>query len=142
MIGISQNTVNDSLGVHHRRRVNNKQIIEDQEKEQRQDEKEKLIHPSLHKRAISTLDAIRNRAWKEMLARSRFNKVDECEILLAKLASEGHPHLHAFYEWINPITDQASGAYPFRTGITAIRIAIADILEKINSESASHTFKQ
>jgi Glycosyl-hydrolase family 116, catalytic region len=177
LIGISQNTVNDSLGVHHRR-VNNKQIIEDQEKEQRQDEKEKLIHPSLHKRAISTLDAIRNRAWKEkwplvtetelkrtgpwvlkpyqyhnhtfwpwttgieMLARSRFNKVDECEILLAKLASEGHPHLHAFYEWINPITDQASGAYPFRTGITAIRIAIADILEKINSESASHTFKQ
>lgn len=33
-------------------------------------------------------------------------------------------------------------AYPFRTGITAIRMAIADILEKINSESASHTFKQ
>jgi hypothetical protein len=178
LIGISQNTINDSLGVHHRLHVNDKQIIKDQGHEQRQDEEEKLIHPSLHKRAISTLDAIRNRAWKEkwplvtetelkrtgpwvlkpyqyhnhtfwpwttgieMLARSRFDRFDECEILLAKLASEGHPHLHAFYEWINPITDQGSGAYPFRTGITAIRIAIADILEKINNVSSSHTFKQ
>jgi hypothetical protein len=178
LIGISQNTINDSLGVHQRRRIINKQIIEDQEQKQMQGEGEKLIHPTLHKRAISALDAIRNRAWKEkwplvtetelkrtgpwvlkpyqyhnhtfwpwatgieMLARSRFNKVDECEILLAKLASEGHPNLQAFYEWINPITDQGSGAYPFRTGITAIRIAIADILEKINSESSFHTFKQ
>jgi hypothetical protein len=73
----------------------------------------------------------------EMLARSRFNKVEECYSLLSKLASEGHPHLHAFYEWINPITDKESGAYPFRTGITAISIAIVDILEKIKSGSSS-----
>ena len=73
----------------------------------------------------------------EMLARSRFNKVEGCNILLTKLASEGHPHIHAFYEWINPITDQASGSYPFRTGITSIRIAIADILEKINNNPSS-----
>jgi hypothetical protein len=72
-----------------------------------------------------------------MLARSRFNKVEECNILFSKLASEGHPHLHAFYEWINPITDEGSGAYPFRTGITAIRIALADILEKVKRVSPS-----
>ena len=66
-----------------------------------------------------------------MLARSRFNKVEGCNILLSKLASnDGHPHLHAFYEWINPINDQENGAYPFRTGISSIRIAIADILGK------------
>jgi hypothetical protein len=47
------------------------------------------------------------------------------------LASEGHPHIHAFYEWVNPLTDQGEGAFPFRTGITAIRIAIADIFSKI-----------
>jgi hypothetical protein len=41
------------------------------------------------------------------------------------------------YEWINPITDEGSGSYPFRTGITTIRIAIADILEQINNESSS-----
>jgi hypothetical protein len=134
------------------------------------------VHQSLHKRAISTLDAIRNRAWKEkwplitetelkrtgpwilkpyqyhnhtfwpwttgieMLARSRFNKVEGCNILLSKLASnDGHPHLHAFYEWINPVTDLGNGAYPFRTGITAIRIALADILEKIKGESPSNS---
>jgi Glycosyl-hydrolase family 116, catalytic region len=69
----------------------------------------------------------------EMLARSRFEKAGDCEYLFSKLALEGHPHIHAFYEWINPINDQENGAYPFRTGISAIRIAIADILAKRNS---------
>jgi glycogen debranching enzyme len=69
----------------------------------------------------------------EMLARSRFNRAEECIILFSKLASEGHPHIHAFYEWINPITDQPNGSFPFRTGISGIRTAIADILEKIKS---------
>jgi hypothetical protein len=68
-----------------------------------------------------------------MLARSRFNRVEECNILFSKLASEGHPHIHAFYEWINPITDQPHGSFPFRTGISGIRIDIADILQKIKS---------
>ena len=69
----------------------------------------------------------------EMLARSRFNRIEECDILLSKLISEGHPHIHTFYEWINPITDQGNGAYPFRTGISTVRIAIADILKRQNS---------
>jgi glycogen debranching enzyme len=67
----------------------------------------------------------------EMLARSRFGRVEECNILFSKIASKGHPHIHAFYEWINPITDHPDGSFPFRTGISGIRIAIADILEKI-----------
>jgi hypothetical protein len=67
----------------------------------------------------------------EMLARSRFDRVEECNILFSTLTSEGHPHMHTFYEWINPITDEGSGAYPFRTGISAVRISIADIIEKI-----------
>jgi hypothetical protein len=171
LIAISQNTSNDSLGVHHHN--SNHQISKNHDQGQTKEEP-KAVHQSLHKRAISTLDAIRNRAWKEkwplvteselkrtgpwilkpyqyhnhtfwpwttgieMLARSRFNKVEGCNILLSKIASnDGHPHLHAFYEWINPITDEGSGAYPFRTGITTIRIAIADILEKVKMESSS-----
>jgi glycogen debranching enzyme len=67
----------------------------------------------------------------EILARSRFDRVDECNILFSKLASKGHPHMHAFYEWVNPITDQPNGSFPFRTGICGIRTAIIDILEKI-----------
>ena len=68
----------------------------------------------------------------EMLARSRFDRIEECDILLSKIASEGHPHLHAFYEWIDPITDQPEGAYPFRTGISAIRLAIFEIINRIH----------
>jgi glycogen debranching enzyme len=75
----------------------------------------------------------------EMLARSRFDRIDECNILFSKLASEGHPHIHAFYEWINPITDQPDGSFPFRTGISGIRTAIVDIIEKIKRASSSST---
>jgi glycogen debranching enzyme len=73
----------------------------------------------------------------EMLARSRFDRLEECNILFSKLASEGHPHIHAFYEWVNPITDHPEGSFPFRTGISGIRTAIADILEKIKTSSPS-----
>jgi hypothetical protein len=75
----------------------------------------------------------------EILARSRFEKPEDCEYLLSKLASEGQPHIHAFYEWINPTNDQENGAYPFRTGISAIRIAIADILAKRKRNKSTET---
>jgi hypothetical protein len=72
----------------------------------------------------------------EILARSRFDRLEECNILFSKLASEGHPHIHAFYEWVNPITDQPDGSFPFRTGISGIRTAIADIIEKTKGSSS------
>jgi hypothetical protein len=158
LVAITENTVNDNFRIYH-----------DQHKEKQQQEPKKTIHQNLQRRAISSLDAIRSRVWKdkwplvteaelkstgpwllkpyqyhnqtfwpwttgiEMLARSRFNRIEECDILLSKLASEEHPHIHTFYEWINPITDQGNGAYPFRTGISTVRIAIADILIRQNS---------
>jgi hypothetical protein len=64
----------------------------------------------------------------EMLARSRFEMVEDCNMLLSTLASDGHPHTHAFYEWINPLNDKGNGAFPFRTGIAEVRIALTDIL--------------
>jgi hypothetical protein len=39
-----------------------------------------------------------------------------------------------------PITDHAGGSFPFRTGISAVRIAIADIIKKTKKESASFSF--
>lgn len=117
----------------------------------------------MEERAQSTLDAIRNRLWKdnwplvtevnlkstgpwvlkpdfyhnhtcwpwttgiEMLARGRLGRLEECNILLSKLASGDEPYPHAFYEWVNPNTGRGEGAHPFRTGISSIRIAIADI---------------
>jgi hypothetical protein len=71
----------------------------------------------------------------EMLARSRFDQFKECDILLSTLASEGHPHVHCFYEWLNPINDTSAEVYPFRTGTSAVRIAINDILAKIRIEN-------
>jgi len=35
--------------------------------------------------------------------------------------------------WINPITDEGGGAFPFRTGISTVRIALADITEKLKA---------
>jgi hypothetical protein len=71
----------------------------------------------------------------EMLARSRFDRVRECEKMLSLLASQGQPHVRAFYEWLNPITKSGDGAYPFRTGMSGIRIALRHILSNINSNA-------
>ena len=72
----------------------------------------------------------------EMLARSRFGRIDECETLLEMLAhGDDKSHIMAFYEWVNPITGQGQGAYPFRTGVSAIRTAVTDILQQIKNKS-------
>jgi hypothetical protein len=79
LIAISQNTANDSLPIGHSRRSNHQmarkykqgEVKQRQQsggvgREQEEEEGELIpVHESLHKRAISTLDAIRNRAWKE-----------------------------------------------------------------------------
>ena len=118
-------------------------------------------------RAKRTLDALRNRVWKEkwplvtevvlkstgpwvlkpyqyhnhtfwpwttgieMLARSRFDRIDECDLLLSTLTSESNLQMRTFYEWINPVTDEGNGAFPFRTGISAVRISVVDIFSSI-----------
>jgi glycogen debranching enzyme len=73
----------------------------------------------------------------EMLARSRFDRVEECNLLLSTLTSESRFHMHTFYEWINPITDEGSGAFPFRTGISAVRISVVDISNNIRRRRLS-----
>ncbi|MDQ3902673.1 MAG: glycoside hydrolase family 116 protein [Thermoproteota archaeon] len=70
----------------------------------------------------------------EMLARSRYDKVDDCNTLLSTLTTETNLHMHTFYEWINPITSEGNGAFPFRTGISAVRIAIVDIFNNIRKK--------
>lgn len=68
----------------------------------------------------------------EMLARSRLGRIEECNLLLGVLAStDSQSNIRALYEWVNPITDRGSGARPFRTGISAIRIAISDIFAQM-----------
>jgi Glycosyl-hydrolase family 116, catalytic region len=176
LVALTENTRMDSLSIHNYSSYHsNKKNLLQPEMIKRLDSKEDDHGKSNYDRLVSTLTAIRKRAWKqkwplvtevelkstgpwhlkpyeyhnhtfwpwttgiEMLARSRFGQLKECDILLSTLASEGHPHVHSFYEWLNPINDTSGGVYPFRTGISAVRIAISDILAKIGMP---HHFSQ
>ena len=82
----------------------------------------------------------------EMLARTRFGKIDDCNLLLSKFISNNGVHSNMLYEWVNPLTFQGSGAYPFRTGISSVRIAAMESLTqralKITATTTKMTIKQ
>ena len=70
----------------------------------------------------------------ELLTRFRFGQISECTILLSNLLYS-HPNNNAnhdriFYEWLDPRSLKGGGAYPFRTGISAFRLASFEILSK------------
>jgi len=133
--------------------------------EHQQNTQPRIPHKNMERRAVSTLETIKNRVWMdsawplvtekalkrtgpwrldpnqyhnhtfwpwitgiEMLARSRFQRYQECNELLSALTRGSHPETLAFYEWVNPKTGKGDGAFPFRTGISTIRIALTDIL--------------
>lgn len=60
----------------------------------------------------------------EMLARNRFDKVDDFNYMLTMFVSNDGIHSNMLYKWINPLTFQGNGAYSFRTGISSVRIAV------------------
>jgi len=64
----------------------------------------------------------------EILARSEFNQIADCVALLSEM-STGEPYMFSFYEWINPVDKHPDGAFPFRTGISSVRLAISDIIQ-------------
>jgi hypothetical protein len=65
-MAISQNTSNDSLGIDkHKHSYRHMSKSQEQAQKKQQDEESKVVQESVHNHAISTLDAIRNRAWKE-----------------------------------------------------------------------------
>jgi glycogen debranching enzyme len=66
----------------------------------------------------------------ELLARGRFGRIEECNQLLSILfKKDSQSQIRALYEWVDPINDKGEGAYPFRTGISAIRIAIIELVQ-------------
>lgn len=67
----------------------------------------------------------------EMLARSKFNKLEQSDLLLlSTLISEDYRYV--FYEWIDPNTGTGNGAFPFRTGVSCMRMALTEILKNHN----------
>jgi len=71
----------------------------------------------------------------ELLTRFRFGQISECTILLSNLLcsdpNNNSNHDRIFYEWLDPRTLKGGGAYPFRTGISAFRLASFEILTKL-----------
>ena len=66
----------------------------------------------------------------EILARSSFSQLEECNLLFSNLVSEeDYSRDYAIYEWIDPITFKGKGVNSFRTGISSIRIALFNVLE-------------
>ena len=160
LVAITENTMNDSLKATRKHNRGEKEAAEPKTMEQNLHDRANRTLDAIRTRAwkekwplVTEVELKATGPWIlkpyqyhnqtfwpwttgiEMLARSRFGRVEECNILFSKLASEGHPHIHAFYEWINPITDHPDGSFPFRTGICGIRTAIVDILEKIKRTS-------
>ena len=71
----------------------------------------------------------------EMVARNRFGKVDDFNYLLSMFVSNNGIDSNMLHEWVNPLTFQGNGAYPFRTGISAIRIAVSESHIKTRTRS-------
>jgi glycogen debranching enzyme len=128
------------------------------------DTKHKNLEP--YRRALSTLNVLKKRTWKnslplvtethvtktgpwllepheyhnhtfwawitgiEMLARSRFDRINDCINILSKFISGNTIHSDMLHEWVNPITLQGSGASPFRTGISSVRIAAIELVKR------------
>jgi hypothetical protein len=169
LVAITENINYEISGSNYN--IQKGQICQQQQQHQYQqspEEQKSEIYTVNIKRALSTLDAIKSRVWKddwplvteaelkstgpwilrpnyyhnhtfwpwttgiEILARIRFDQIQECNTLFSKLISKDtHPQLNAYYEWVNPITDKGDGAYPFRTGISAVRVAVSELLYKI-----------
>lgn len=178
LVAITENTNDDTSGSNYNiqrdKRTQYQNCQQEQQRQQQQQSPQEQKSESYTvnvKRALSTLDAIKSRVWKddwplvteaelkstgpwilkpnyyhnhtfwawttgiEILARIRFDQIQECNTLFSKLISnDNHPQLNAFYEWINPITDKGDGAYPFRTGISAVRVAVSELLYKIREQ--------
>ena len=66
----------------------------------------------------------------EMMARNRLGKIDDFNYLLSLFISDNGVYSNMLHEWVNPLTFEGNGAYPFRTGISAIRIAISESIIK------------
>ena len=72
----------------------------------------------------------------ELLTRFPFGQTRECRVLLSNLfnlngGNDKSNRDNIFYEWLSPQTVTGGGAYPFRTGISAYRLASFKIMSKV-----------
>ena len=66
----------------------------------------------------------------EMISRNRYGKISDFHCLFSKFISSNKIQSNVLHEWVDPMTFEGKGAYPFRTGISSIRIAVLDYMSK------------
>ena len=62
-----------------------------------------------------------------MISRHRYGKIADFNCLFSKFVSPNKIQLNMLHEWVDPITFDGKGAFPFRTGISSIRLAVSSI---------------
>jgi hypothetical protein len=75
----------------------------------------------------------------ELRTRMRFRRLEECDYLISNLFLDEFSKENLLYEWINPITNKGNGAYPFRTGISSLRLVIYDVFRILQINNRSKT---
>src|SRR5918912_1003597 len=97
LIAISQNTFNDSLGVHRHghRRMLSEPRTRTKKQEEEEDEKPKSIHEFLQKRAISTLDACQEQGMEREMATCNRNGAKKNRTMDFKTISISQPYVLA-----------------------------------------------
>lgn len=75
----------------------------------------------------------------ELLTRLRFMRFDECDYLISTLFLDESSNENLLYEWVNPFTNKGNGAYPFRTGISSLRLVIYEIFRILQINKRNKT---
>ena len=75
----------------------------------------------------------------ELMTRLRFRRLNECDYLISTLFLDEFSKENLLYEWINPITNKGNGAYPFRTGISSLRLVIYDVFRLLRNNNRNKT---
>jgi hypothetical protein len=75
----------------------------------------------------------------ELMTRLRFRRFDECDYLISTLFLDEFSNENLLYEWVNPITNKGNGAYPFRTGISSLRLVIYDVFRILQITKGNKT---
>jgi hypothetical protein len=75
----------------------------------------------------------------ELMTRLRFRRLNECDYLISTLFLDEFSKENLLYEWINPITNKGNGAYPFRTGISSLRLVIYDVFRILRNNNRNKT---
>ncbi|VFJ14958.1 GH116 family glycosyl hydrolase [Candidatus Nitrosocosmicus franklandus] len=73
----------------------------------------------------------------EMISRYRYGKIEDFQSLFSKFISPNKINQNMLHEWVNPITFDGKGAYPFKTGISSIRLAAWDHICKQGLKSSA-----